>query len=61
MLEREHAAPRRPEQVDSLEPQLRTNGPELVAENADVPIDAVGAVGSSAAELVVDDDSTFVG
>ena len=56
MLEREHPAPGRPEQVDPVEPQLRANRVDLFPEDGDRPFDVGRTVGCSTADLVVEDD-----
>jgi hypothetical protein len=39
VLEREHSAPRRPEQMDALETQLLAHRDDFLAEDVDRPID----------------------
>jgi hypothetical protein len=56
VLLREHAAPRRAEQVDALEPELVADGRDFVAKDADVPLDVRRPVRLPAADLVVEDD-----
>ena len=60
MFERQHAAPRRAEQVDPVEPLLGPDRRHLVAEQLEIPLDAAGTVGRSAAELVVDDNGAVI-
>src|SRR5207237_8555778 len=60
VLEREHPAPRAPEQVDAVEAELLPDGGGLVAEELDAPLDVRRAVGVAAPDLVVDDDAALL-
>ena len=57
VLEREHAAPGRAEQVDLVEAEVAPQRRELVEEDLDAPVDVGRPVGAAAAQLVVDDDA----
>src|SRR5438034_3433060 len=58
VFEREHAAPRRAEEVDPLEPEPFADRPELIDERPDRPERRiVRPVGLPAAKLVVGDDA----
>ena len=61
MLECEHAAPRRSKQVDPTEAELLPHREDLVAKDIEIPLDVVGTVRRTAAELVVHDDGALVG
>jgi hypothetical protein len=56
MLLREHPAPRRSEQMDSLESELVAHGSNLVAEDVDSPLDVSRTIRVATADLVVQDD-----
>jgi hypothetical protein len=53
VLESEHAAPRRAEQMDSIEPELLAERAELLAKDSDAPLDVRRLVRAPAADLVV--------
>src|SRR5919198_1984908 len=56
VLHRQHAAPRVPEEVDTVEAERLADGADLVDEELDRPErQVVGEVGPPAAELVVED------
>ena len=56
VLEREHAAPGRTEQMDPVEAELRAHRVHLFAEDIHRPLDVLRPVRAAAADLVVDDD-----
>jgi hypothetical protein len=45
VLERQHAAPRRAEQVDPVEPELRPDRHHFVPEEREIPLDVAWTVG----------------
>ena len=61
VLEREHPAPRRAEQVDTVEPQRLAYRVHLGTEEVERPAGTLGALGTAAAELVVPDHRPLAG
>ena len=60
MLESEHASPGGAEEVNPLEPEVRTHCVDLFAEDGNRPLDVARAIRTPAADLVVDDDRALV-
>jgi hypothetical protein len=56
MLEREHPAPGRAEQMDPAKAELRAHRIHLCSENGHRPLDVLRTVRASTADLVVEDD-----
>ena len=61
MLEGEHPAPRRPEEMDPVEPELLAQVLELVREDREAPRDVVRPIRAPTAELVVEHDGPLLG
>ena len=61
VLEREHPAPRRAEQVHAIEPEVRAQRVELVEEDGDAPVDLLRRLRPPAPELVVEHHGPLVG
>lgn len=60
VVEREHPAPRRAEQVDAVEAELLAYGHDLVARDVDRPFDVRRTVGAPASDLVVEHQGPLV-
>ena len=56
VLEREHPAPGRAEEMDPVEPQLRAHRDDLFTKDVHRPLEIVRAIRAAAANLVVDHD-----